>query len=157
MNRRVQLLDQAGLRVRPNCVAAILRYVSLACGDNLIRDLEEQWRHPLGGVVIAGYRVDHSNRVYEARQIIQYWHRVRIVQGIAEFFQRVQVFDIVTCLVAWLGYFDIESSPFRHETRFGRLQDAQRRLDMRLLNFVKQWIKLAGPLLPVLLYCPSRT
>ncbi len=64
------LLPYAGL---------LLIDVRLACCNHLIGHLDEQRRHTLAGVVVAGNAVNHANSIDQPRDCIKHHHRVCLV------------------------------------------------------------------------------
>ena len=90
-----QLLQQHMPVLIPQLRPAVLVNVFLTTRDHLICDLDEEGSHALGGVVIAGNAVDHLDGVDETRDGGDHADGVGAVEGVAEAFEGVEVFDVV--------------------------------------------------------------
>ena len=115
--------------------------------------------------------MDHAHGIDQTRNAFQHAHRVRVVQGLAEFLQGVQISDIVLRFIGRVGDFSIEGSPllaketdwsdrllliiaYLNEFRFGCLQNGQHRLDIGPFDLIEQKVEFSHSFLPVIEFCP---
>ena len=52
-----------------------------AGGDHLVGDLDKERGHPLGGVVVGGDTVDHTDGVHQAGDVLQHCGLTETKQG----------------------------------------------------------------------------
>lgn len=79
--------------------AAEVDDVESAIGDHLVCNTDKQTGHSLVGVVVASNRVDHLDRVHQSWKGILNALWSSIVQWLDEFFEGLEVLDVVFRLV----------------------------------------------------------
>jgi hypothetical protein len=80
--------------------------------DHHVRNFNKETSHSLVGVVIAGYCVDHLNRIDKCRELFNDGSWVAFVESLDELFQSLKVLYVVLGFVKLFCDLQLNTSPF---------------------------------------------